>query len=348
MNLSKSSLLFAMLGFAALPLAAQTFSPTLQAAVGYSYSVSIDPFQFNETTGPTAGVLSAIAQVQDRRVETFVDKSVTPFNTIVHDATVDLHATASFARLHASASAWLSSTEDPIHMNDGRTAGFLFDAGAASGFNDLLEVTGIQPAGTRVPLTAWVYVDAHLASSAVGSCGEEAYRPVSASGSLQIPSLQLQLSALRDQCNGQALVSQTFEATVGESFEVQGRLAAKITSIGTSTDQLGTQSTSAVADASHTGYFFFTSSVEGVGVLAMSGSDYSRPNIAMVPEPGEWAMLLAGLALVAGLVRRRGRRDGGAGQGARVTASASISTRYPSPTSAPTCSGVFAGRISPK
>ena len=66
------------------------------------------------------------------------------------------------------------------------------------------------------------------------------------------------------------------------------------------------QTKSAVADASHTGYFFFTSSVEGVGVLAMSGSDYSRPNIAMVPEPGEWAMLLAGLALVAGLVRRRG------------------------------------------
>jgi|GEM_PF-1747934 len=304
MSLSKSNLLFAMLGLAALPLAAQTFSPTLQAAVSYSYTVSIDPFQFNETTGPTAGVLSATAQVQDRRVETFVDKSLTPFNTIVHDATVDLRATASFARLHASASAWLSSTEDPIHMNDGRTAGFLFDAGARSGFNDLLEVTGNQPAGTRVPLTAWVYVDAHLASSAVGSCGEEAHRPVSANGSLQIPSLQLQLSALRDQCDSQALVSQTFEATVGQSFEVQGRLAARITGIGTSTDQLGTQTTSAVADASHTGYFFFTSSVEGVGVQAMSGADYSRPSIAMVPEPGEWAMLLAGLVLVGAAVRR--------------------------------------------
>ena len=294
MTLSKSGLVLAMLGLGALPLAAQTFSPTLEATVGYSYSASIDPFQFNETQGPSAGVLSVVAQVQDHRTETFVDKGVAPFNTIVHDATVSLRATATFARLHASASAWLSSTEDPIHLNDGRTSGFLFDAGARSGFRDLLEVTGIQPAGTRVPLTAWVYVAAHLASTAVGTCGPEAYRPVSAIG---------------DQCDGQALVSETFEATVGQSFEVRGDLAARIDSFGTSSDQLETQTTSALADASHTGYFFFTSSVEGVGMRAMSGADYSRPNIAMVPEPGEWVMLLAGLVIVAGAARlaRSGR-----------------------------------------
>ena len=309
MTLSKSGLVLAMLGLGALPLAAQTFSPTLDATVGYSYSTSIDPFQFNETQGPSAGVLSVVAQVQDHRTETFVDKGVAPFNTIVHDATVSLRATATFARLHASASAWLSSTEDPIHLNDGRTSGFLFDAGARSGFRDLLEVTGIQPAGTRVPLTAWVYVAAHLASTAVGTCGPEAYRPVSAIGSLQIASLGRQLVALRDQCDGQALVSETFEATVGQSFEVRGDLAARIDSFGTSSDQLETQTTSALADASHTGYFFFTSSVEGVGMRAMSGADYSRPNIAMVPEPGEWVMLLAGLVIVAGAARlaRSGR-----------------------------------------
>lgn len=34
-------------------------------------------------------------------------------------------------------------------------------------------------------------------------------------------------------------------------------------------------------------------------------ADYSRPTIAMVPEPGERAMLMAGLALVAGAVRHR-------------------------------------------
>lgn len=81
---------------------------------------------------------------------------------------------------------------------------------------------------------------------------------------------------------------------------MEGSLVAGLC-IGSSRDIREIQWVSGLADASDTGYFFTSS----VGAQAMSGADHSRPNIAMVPEPGERAMLLAGLALVAGAVRHR-------------------------------------------
>jgi hypothetical protein len=43
-------------------------------------------------------------------------------------------------------------------------------------------------------------------------------------------------------------------------------------------------------------------------VIGASGHDYAAPAVGGVPEPGTWAMLTAGLAVLGGLVRRRAAR----------------------------------------
>ena len=86
---------------------------------------------------------------------------------------------------------------------------------------------------------------------------------------------------------------------------MEGSLVAGLC-IGSSRHIREIQWVSGLADASDTGYFFTSS----VGAQAMSGADHSRPNIAMVPEPGEGAMSMAGLMLVADEARLRGRSIG--------------------------------------
>lgn len=297
----------ALMGALAMPAAAVTAVPSIQADLRYTYWGIGDRVDVNESSDQILNGAPASASLQHVFTQTITSNSDGSLpNTYLNTADIALSASGSFSRLHARAAATLTSQENALYVGDGGSNGGLLMSGANVRFKDQITITGPLAAGTPIQLTAWVYLEATLSATQSGYCDFEWYSPASAGISLRFGSFSV--GASRSSCENRPLASQSFEAVVGDTFEIEGSLGAN-NYINSSSDIPEIQSVQALADASHTGYIFFTSSIDGVGVQALSGADYSQPAITMVPEPGEWAMLLAGLVMVGGVVRQHRRRE---------------------------------------
>lgn len=98
--------------------------------------------------------------------------------------------------------------------------------------------------------------------------------------------------------NGLNTFSFSYNTTVGASFDVEFNLI-----LNANAQFFATGNGPITSDSSAMGNAWFTVTGNGINLASLSGTDYS--SLPPVPEPGTYAMMLAGLGLVGWSARRR-------------------------------------------
>lgn len=224
-------------------------------------------------------------------------------------------APAAFAQAHATLGPWTYQLID-LNPNDDSTPVFTFTESSRSGAVKVFDTSGGEPA----------------ASASITSGGTAS---ASFNGTATATSLPESISASVDMTNG----SGSAVADVDYSFSLSGNTLLILSVPATvgggfhnfagEGDAIARLSGAWVTDTSpHTPYLTFESSLNSPGLIGggsatLSGavntedpvfghlylhaSAAGRSGISPVPEPASVAMLVAGLALLGGAARRRGR-----------------------------------------
>ena len=176
------------------------------------------------------------------------------------------------------------------------TSGFS-NATVDASFSDTVAVAGAGlAAGTPVQYTVGLRISGSISSPSVemgGHIGVFGMAEVRLEDKTTRKGVTLRWNAANQE---PGLYELTLNTQVGHQLGINGYL-----NIGASIDSSAKTARSGVADFYNTAVYNLTPSVAGLNTLGVSGTDFLAP----VPEPATAACLLAGLALLGGVLRRR-------------------------------------------